>query len=238
MEYTNLTERHHAFIAASFYKHLAEEYAEHGKDIFIFATRTYGEERGRRMAERALRDGKKLDFHSYKAYSEWAPTMEMMEEGSANRSENLEYSPDYMYKVTVCPWAIQFAAMDLKECGSVYCRYIDKAIVRGFNPDLRFEVPCNLNDRDHCIQIMKDADFDKDSIPSGNPINQESFAYHCAHIYFTFSRITVITLKEKGHDIIDKVKEDYISEYGRDSFAAILSYSTTDFSHARDRITE
>ena len=35
------------------------------------ATQLYAQQRGSRMAQRALRDGQPLDFATYRAYSEW-----------------------------------------------------------------------------------------------------------------------------------------------------------------------
>ena len=44
-------ERTHAFIAAKYYVHLTERFGERGKAAFLHATRYYGEQRGRRMAD-------------------------------------------------------------------------------------------------------------------------------------------------------------------------------------------
>ncbi|MGI6253678.1 MAG: hypothetical protein ACOYJV_09600 [Aminivibrio sp.] len=65
------TERSHAFIPARFYGRLTEEFGERGLRAFIHGTRYYGEQRGRRMAQRAIRDGRELDFEAYLEYSEW-----------------------------------------------------------------------------------------------------------------------------------------------------------------------
>ncbi len=227
--FKELNERNHAYIVADFYRYLRDSSVENWKDIFIFATRTYGEERGRRMAQRALRDGEALDFRNYKRYSEWSPTKEMETEGHSNKSQDLSFIPDYSYKVLRCPWAYQFSQMDLKDCGAVYCRYIDKAIVRGFNPELEFEVPVNLNEEDHCIQVMKNACLDKDNMPKGNKNDQEPFSYHCAHVFYSFSKVLQSVLKEKGEWISLKVKEDFAREYGNEALAQLMSYAFTDF---------
>ena len=51
-------EKVHAFIAAKFYVYLTEAFGERGERAFIHGTQYYAEQRGRRMAQRAIRDGK------------------------------------------------------------------------------------------------------------------------------------------------------------------------------------
>ena len=70
-------ERTHAFIAAKYYVHLTERFGERGKAAFLHATRYYGEQRGRRMAQRAIRDGKELTYETYCQYGEWVNTEEI-----------------------------------------------------------------------------------------------------------------------------------------------------------------
>ena len=50
------TERHHAFIAASFYALLVERFEKRGEAAFVHATQRYEEQRGARIAQRANRD--------------------------------------------------------------------------------------------------------------------------------------------------------------------------------------
>lgn len=130
-------EKVHAFIAASFYTHLTESFGERGRLAFVHATQYYAEQRGRRMAQRAIRDGKPLTYEVYCQYGEWVNTPEIIEQGCANQSERLSLAPDYMVKITKCPWHAQFAEMGLTEAGHEYCQHLDNSICRGFNPYLR-----------------------------------------------------------------------------------------------------
>ena len=57
------TEKSHAFIAARFYIRLTEAFSERGRKAFIHATQYYAGQRGRRMAQRAIRDGADLSRH-------------------------------------------------------------------------------------------------------------------------------------------------------------------------------
>ena len=88
-----LTERHHACIAALYYSELENREIENRRDIFVFATRMYGEGRGRRMALRAMRDGQPLSFSSYKRYGEWRNTETVKKEMGGNISEEKGFAP-------------------------------------------------------------------------------------------------------------------------------------------------
>ena len=79
-------EKVHAFIAAKFYVYLTEAFGECGERAFIHGTQDYAEQRGRRMAQRAIRDGKALTYANYLEYGEWVNTQEIIDEGCANKS--------------------------------------------------------------------------------------------------------------------------------------------------------
>ena len=119
-------EHQHAWIVSEYYIQLVDKYGENGKKAFIQAAQTYGEERGKRMAMRAIRDGRELDFNTYFTYGEYAATPEFFdvnmwcEKGVVNE------------QVTRCPWADVFARRGKKDCGAVYCKEIDKAVAGGW----------------------------------------------------------------------------------------------------------
>ena len=81
------TELSHAFIAAKYYVYLKEIFGDRGEAAFLHATRYYGEQRGRRMAQRAIRDGKPLTYETYCQYGEWVNTEEVKAQGLGNQSE-------------------------------------------------------------------------------------------------------------------------------------------------------
>ena len=138
------TEKHHAFIVGSFYSLLTERFAQRGEAAFVHATQRYAEQRGARMAQRAIRDGRKLDFATYREYGEWVNTQTVKDEGCDNQGYVVSYSPDFDERVTQCPWAAQFKEMGLTKCGTTYCTYVDNSVCRGFNPILSsmYRSPC------------------------------------------------------------------------------------------------
>ena len=111
------TELSHAFIAAKYYVYLKEIFGDRGEAAFLHATRYYGEQRGRRMAQRAIRDGKPLTYETYCQYGEWVNTEEVKAQGLGNQSETTSLSPDFQIHIHVCPWHTQFKNMGLRKRG-------------------------------------------------------------------------------------------------------------------------
>lgn len=122
-------EKVHAYIAAKYYVYLKETFGER-LEAFRHATRHYAEQRGRRMAQRAIRDGQPLTYETYCRYGEWVNTEEVKELGEANRSEKVQLTPDSETHIYVCPWHSQFKAMGLPAAGIAYCKDLDAPICR------------------------------------------------------------------------------------------------------------
>jgi len=223
------TERHHAFIAAAFYDELTKAFGERGKSAFVMATQRYAEQRGSRMAQRAIRDGKPLNFTTYKEYGEWVNTKTIIDAGESNQSIPMSYSPDFSYKVVRCPWAAEFKDLDMQEGGVCYCTHLDKSIARGFNPYLTFEVPQSMHDHEYCIQILRDANFTEDQKFERDEKNLRGFDYHCGHSYKTFSQITEAIFGSQGRKISTNVLERFAERYGRDMADKLFSYRNVDF---------
>lgn len=101
-----LNEKHHAFLVAQYYRILHDLDPAGAQAVFLFCTRKYAEERGARMAQRALRDGRELTLGTYMSYGEWEYT-----DPSFSESEVLESAPDHHYLVHKCPWNTQFSEM-------------------------------------------------------------------------------------------------------------------------------
>ena len=223
------TERHHAFIAAAFYDELTRAFGERGKAAFVMATQRYAEQRGSRMAQRAIRDGKPLNFTTYKEYGEWVNTKTTIDAGESNQSTPVTLSPDFEYKVTRCPWAVEFKDLGMQEAGVCYCTHLDKAIARGFNPYLTFEVPQSMHDHEYCIQIMRGADFKEGQEFKRDPKNLKGFDYHCGPSYKTFSQIVEAIFESQGRRISASVLERFAERYGRDMADTLLSFRNVDF---------
>lgn len=219
-------ERMHAYIAAKYYVYLTEKFGERGKRAFLHATQYYAMQRGRRMAQRAIRDGQELTQATYNYYGEWVNTDEIKAQGCANQ---MEQQPDGSLKVTVCPWHTQFQEMGLSEAGALYCKDLDSSISRGFNPFLKYEVDQTLHTSDCCIHRLLTDDICSGSKRGKNPESLRSFEYHCAHSYWAYHEVTTAIFQEEAEEVNEQVIKDFARDYGKERADIIWRYRDTNF---------
>lgn len=86
---------------------MTECFSARGEAAFIHAVQYYAGQRGRRMAQRAIRDGKELTHAVFMQYGELVTTDEVR----AADGDLVSLSPDYELHITNCPWHDQFAEM-------------------------------------------------------------------------------------------------------------------------------
>lgn len=224
------TERTHAFLAARYYVRLTGDFGDRGRQAFVHATRFYAEQRGRRMARRAIRDGAALNWTSYYRYGEWVSTPECEAEGTSNRFSFVELEPEGILKITRCPWKAQFADMGLDEtAGALYCSVLDDSIARGFNPALRYDIDQTMQTAPFCIHRLQQVDFDRDTDLSRIPGVTRDFRYHCAHLYWAFRTVAVAVFGPEGTELARQVLEDVREQYGEEAAADLLEYEKEDF---------
>ena len=84
-----------AFITVWFYRELKERFGARGVQAFVQGTQSYGEQRGRRMAQRAIRAGEELTLETYLRRGEWVNTEKIRAEGIANKAELVDAAPEY-----------------------------------------------------------------------------------------------------------------------------------------------
>lgn len=224
-----MNEFHHAFLSARCFARLKDSGVGNYEEIFLFALRTYGSQRGRRMAQRALRDGRPLDFASYRYYSEWSFTQDFLADAGTFFRET-ERGENYFYEVYDCPWNRIYQQLDLPDGALLYCRDLDKAIAHGFNPDLRYEVERFEDAPLLCRQMQFDAHLDRDrDYPSPDSANKRDFTYHCGHILAVFRQVLWNCLGERSGAIIDGVLSDFAAQFGADASSDVLSASKMNF---------
>ncbi|MBR0135141.1 MAG: L-2-amino-thiazoline-4-carboxylic acid hydrolase [Clostridia bacterium] len=218
-------EKTHAFIAARYYERLKEAFGEMGKAAFIHAVQYYAGQRGRRMAQRAIRDGKPLNHRTFLQYGELVTTSEV----TPADGELISLSPDYEIHITNCPWHDQFRAMGCLEAGSVYCRYLDEALSRGFNPEIVFEAPVSLNNGSYCLHRVRGTYYDE--YPSDPPKNEykRDFSYHCGNLYWAFNKVTAAIFSSCGEEVNQLVMKDFCEAYGEKAAAELAGWERTDF---------
>lgn len=219
-------EKVHAYIAAKFYVHLTEAFEERGRQAFIHGTQYYAMQRGRRMAQRAIRDGQPLSQATYNYYGEWINTEGIKNLGCANKSEILA---DGSMKITQCPWYTQFKEMGLKKAGTEYCRHLDSAISRGFNPYLNYVVDQTLHTADCCIHKVLAEPISSGKEKGKNPEGLKDFEYHCAHSYWAYAEVTEAIFEMAGDEVNQNVLEDFRKDYGDEMADILMSYQDVNF---------
>ncbi|MBR6238093.1 MAG: L-2-amino-thiazoline-4-carboxylic acid hydrolase [Lachnospiraceae bacterium] len=219
-------ERIHAFIAGRYYVRLTEAFGRRGELAFLHATQYYASQRGRRMAQRAIRDGEELTQSTYNYYGEWVNTEEIKEQGLGNAISKAS-NGDMI--ITTCPWYSQFRDMGLHDAGELYCSDLDAAISRGFNPSLGYETVQTLHNSDCCIHTLHSGDIFEGSERGKNPAGLKSFEYHCAHIYWAFCEVSEAIFKTQGEEVSRGVLDDLSEDYGAETADIIRGYKDTNF---------
>lgn len=230
----SFNEKTHAFIAAKYYDYLSKTFGERGKQAFLHATRYYAEQRGRRMAQRAIRDGQELNYETYCRYSEWESTKEIIEMGCSNQVTIESFVPDYEMHIHRCPWHTQFTEMGMTEAGLAYCHDLDASICRGFNPELTYEVPQTLHDHDFCIQTVRNAGLKEGWTVAKRPEGIKSFEYHCGHSYWSYNEVTAAIFGADGEEVNAKVLQDFEKEYGKEMADTLAKYRHVNFNVCQD----
>lgn len=224
-----LNEKHHAFVLCCFYRELTSRYGDRGRQVFVKGAQTYGEQRGKRMSIRALRDGNALDFDSYFAYGEWKASPGAYEIEMTARPGVVNE------RVTRCPWADTFREEGLLDCGVDYCAEIDRAIVRGFSPDLELDLASTLHRQGCCQFYFKDGRITEKTLKDAperlklGPGVVKGFPYHVAHVYFVYARLVVDVFSYEGRSIVARVRGSIKERFGQEVFETIMRYQRCDF---------
>lgn len=218
-------EKVHAYLAARFYVRLSEAFGQRGKAAFIHAIQYYAGQRGRRMAQRAIRDGKELSYATFMQYGELVTTPDV----EPADGDLVSMSPDYELHITTCPWHQQFKEMGCLEAGDVYCTYLDEALCRGFNPSIVFQAPTNLNTSAYCTHRVVGTYYD--AFPDDPPKNEykKDFSFHCGHMYWAFSQVTAAIFGAAGEAINAGVMTDFTQAYGQEMADELASWRYTNF---------
>ncbi len=219
-------EKVHAYIAAKFYVHMTECFGERGRQAFIHATRHYAMQRGRRMAQRAIRDGVELTQSAYNQYGEWSATEEIIQAGCQNQAE---YTPEGWLKITRCPWHDQFQEMGCAEAGKAYCQVLDSAISAGFNPELGYKVDQTLHTGDCCIHRLESGFIGEGSGLGKKTEYIKPFEYHCAHAYWAYSQVAEAVFRAGGVKVSGDVLREFGEDYGAEMADALMKYRFVDF---------
>ena len=218
-------EKVHAYIAARYYTRMKEAFGDRGVAAYIHAVQYYAGQRGRRMAQRAIRDGKELTHATFMQYGELVVTDEVV----AADGELVSLSPDYELHITNCPWHDQFKEMNHLEAGDVYCSYIDEALCRGFNPALVFQAPTNLNSSAYCNHRVVGTYYDQFPDDPAKNEYKKDFSYHCGNMYWSIGEVCSAIFGAEGEAVNVAVLSDFAKEYGQEMADELTGWRYTNF---------
>lgn len=223
----------HALIYGLLGKYAEAQCAQGGVAALEKATIQYAKERGIRMAKRCLADGRELSMQSYLLYAEWADTKGWSD------IEVSSVVPEFRNHVEKCGWYETWKNYVLMKYGAVYCSFVDKNLVKGFNPALEVEISavlshgaaaCDFNwiaanfvNEQEFYELMK-------LKASLAPRTVKDFLYHSGHIFSALRRVFYADL---GVAVTDKICAAAIAEYecimGSEKSNALLEAAKKDF---------
>lgn len=170
--------------------HLQIILARRPTGLLLSALEAYGQERGRRMAARCAQR------RPHRRYGLLFRLLRMVLAGQRENPAGTRLSLRELPH-TRLPLHSAWKESGLAEYGYFYCRCVDQAILRGFNPALRLSLPTCLtrNERQGCAFHWESAEntpalFDRqrrlEKRLGGSQV--KDFCYHTAHLYSTILR--------------------------------------------------
>jgi hypothetical protein len=223
-----LTETHHALLFAWMTRAIVRRAGrKKGEAAILKAVRCYGEQRGRRMALRTLAEGQELSMTNFLVFGEWRGS-----EASKGQAEKFAAGPDVRSCVRICPWNSAWVDDNILPYGRLYCQEIDHALVRGYNPELELEVRQTLsNDGEPCEFVYHQASLEeagRKAIDLGEKAVMP-WAYHCGHLYATFSQALIEEFGQVGREAVDEAMLEFATRFGDQAARLVHSYQDTDF---------
>lgn len=223
---------HHAVLAGLLYKQALTQGGNGAAAVVGQAVSAYGQQRGHRMSLRAQADGQPLDMISYMAYGEWAA-----DPGQESHSEAYLDEGHLTTRVTQCPWQQAWQKTSLEPYGRFYCLYVDQAILQGFNPSLRLEVPSLLTaGQGCCVFRWRDAWADPVTQRRLEALREEvgerairDWEYHVGHLYATTAKVYHKYFGEAAQPILDAALDEFAARYGQVSRELVLQQAQQDF---------
>lgn len=115
-----------------------------GEVLIRQAVEEFGLERGRRIAERVRSLGKPLSFKNWLIYSDI--------DGSNFHARAWVENGELIARVGHCTFMAAARQWGLGDYASRYCTYVDHAILKGYNPDIRLSLePRSATGKDFCL---------------------------------------------------------------------------------------
>lgn len=211
----------HAVMLGLLAKYAIAYAGDEGRDAFVAGVKRLGEERGTRMAARAILRGDRLDFINSQAYGEWRAAPGEMEFATfSTPATAVSLSPK-------CAWNDYWRKHGLLEYGKYFCTCIDASVIRGFNSSFDCEVISNLTwGADSCkfdwkvkLTPEEEAQIERKKAELGKSCVRE-FNYHIGHVVHSVGGEIIYLLGADGKDAVDAAVFEFTCIFGREYVAA------------------
>lgn len=206
---------HHAVLYALLARN-ALAIGDDGKRALKNATIAYGNERGRRMANYAQKEGIIPCGETYPIFKEWrAPG----EEGNIpGESGNL---PSYTTRVIRCQWTESWKKHGLLEYGRYYCHDIDKSMYQSYQQFHKLTIHGLLSAGDEmCIfdwGYPRTLDMAAQIAEKQGEIGERyvrNFNFHTADLLRTVASVLQEECKERGEHACQRAWEEFQEIFG------------------------
>ncbi len=224
---------HHALLFAWIARAVVERAGEQrGEAIIRKGIRQYGEQRGRRMAQRAQANKHECSMLNYIAYSEYRPTPGVFE------LKIIERIPHARAQTPKCPWYAAWKENGLLAVGRLYCSEIDTALVHGYNPELQMDLISTLTEgATHCEFVYHNADI---TIPNYLLIQYRrtispgmkavrSWDYHVGHLFSILEKVVIEELDQVGEKAIQAGLAEFGRRYGEQAMRRVVASRSEDY---------
>ena len=104
---------------------------EEGEALLKDAVEYFGNERGKHIAKRVKAQGLPLTFKNWLIYTDIDSTKNF------RPIANVDNNDDFVVKIKHCTFYNSAEEWGLGEYAKIYCKYVDYAILRGYNPDVK-----------------------------------------------------------------------------------------------------
>jgi len=208
---------------------------QQGEAILTKAVQQYGQERGRRMAQRAKAYGDALTMANFIAYSEWKASPGVIAQSIVERA------PHAKIYITQCPWHTTWKESGLLPYGRLYCRVIDEALLDGFNPELQIEVNgTQTNGAAQCEFIYHDANLNwlnnmligyKKAVRPGKKALMP-WEFHAGHLFSTVERVVVAEAGNLGQSAVRLGLDEFAKHFGEQAAQTVVSSRNYNFQTA------
>lgn len=213
------TIENHAVLFGLLSKYTIEMFGDTGKDSLLRGMTLYGNERGARMAERALANGDELNTMTNQAYGEWAPDYDgQMSFG------RLQTEPTLQTYISKCAWCDAWKKHGLTEYGKLYCVNVDNAVYQGFRSDfVCTPMTSAMSWGGERCEFDWGHPLTKDDVEALNKKKAElgtscmrDFNFHTAHLLHTITGILKEDLGEACQPAIDNALQEYVEKFGQE----------------------